>query len=125
VNFEIHQRKKIIVYQCQFVNEILIFLFFPLQIKIQMVDYIETFDLNVHMHDGFDCDDVHVKLSNLLEDYKLVGSSILMPSQPSRSKCIVMPNDLDEEIEIAQEVLKAQLILNNKTWVLHYRLFFS
>jgi hypothetical protein len=35
-----------------------------------------------------------------------------------------MPNDLDEEIEITWEVLKGQLILNKKTWVLTYRLFF-
>jgi len=35
-----------------------------------------------------------------------------------------MPNDLDEKIEIAWEVLKVQLIVNKKTWVLHYRLFF-
>jgi hypothetical protein len=47
-----------------------------------------------------------------------------MPSKPSTSKSIGMPNDLDEEIEIAWEVFKAQLILKKKTWVLHYRLFF-
>jgi hypothetical protein len=47
-----------------------------------------------------------------------------MPSQPSTSKSIAMANDLDEKIEIAWEVFKAQLILNKETWVLHYRLFF-
>jgi hypothetical protein len=35
-----------------------------------------------------------------------------------------MPNDLDEEIEITWEVWKGQLIINLKTWVLTYRLFF-
>jgi hypothetical protein len=76
------------------------------------------------MHDGFDCDDVHMELGNLVEDYRLVVSSILIPSWPYASKSIAMPNDLDEEIEIAWEVFQAQLILNKKTWVLHYRLFF-
>jgi hypothetical protein len=38
----------------------------------------------------------------------------LMPSQPSASKSIALPNDLDEKIEIAWEVLKVQLILNKK-----------
>jgi hypothetical protein len=45
-----------------------------------MVDYINTFGLNVHMHDKFDYDDVHVKLGNLFEDSRLVFSSILMAS---------------------------------------------
>ncbi len=76
------------------------------------------------MHDGFDCDDVHVKLGNLVRDSRQVVSSILMPSQPSASKSIAMPKDLDEEIKITWEVFKAQLILNKKTWVLHDRLFF-
>jgi len=35
-----------------------------------------------------------------------------------------MPNDLDEEIKITWEVLEGHLILNKKTWVLTYRLFF-
>ncbi len=97
---------------------------FPLQIKIQIVDQIETFGLNVHMHDSFECDDVHVELGNLTKHSGLLISSILMPSQPFASKSIALPNDLDEKIKVAWEVLKAQLILNKKTWVLHYRLFF-
>jgi len=47
-----------------------------------MVDWIETFGLNVHMHEGFDCDDVHLELGNLVEDFGLVISSILMPNGP-------------------------------------------
>jgi hypothetical protein len=26
-----------------------------------MADQIETFGLNMHMHEGFDCDDVHLE----------------------------------------------------------------
>ncbi len=76
-----------------------------------MVDYINTFGLNVHMHDKFDYDDVHVKLGNLFEDSRLVFSSILMASSPYASKSIAMPNDLDENIEITWEVLKVEFIL--------------
>jgi hypothetical protein len=76
------------------------------------------------MHDSFDCDDVHIELRNLIEDSRLVVGSILVPCQPSTSKSIAMPNDFDEEIKIAWEVFKTQLILNKKTWVLRYRLFF-
>ncbi len=32
-----------------------------------MVDLIESFCFNVHMHEGFDCDDVHLELRNLFE----------------------------------------------------------
>jgi len=53
------------------------------------------------MHDNFDCDDVHVELGNLAEDSRLVVSSILMSSRPFAFKIIAVPNDLDEEIEIA------------------------
>jgi hypothetical protein len=66
------------------------------------------------MHDSFDCDDVHVVLRNLTKDFGLVFNSILMPSWPSTFKSIALPNDLDEKIEIAWEVLKVQLILNKK-----------
>jgi len=66
-----------------------------------MVDYIETFGLNVHMHGSFDCDDIHLKLGNLAEDYGLVVNSILTSSRPFASKSVAMPNDLDEKIEIA------------------------
>jgi len=76
------------------------------------------------MHDNFDCDDVHMELRNLPQDFGPIVNLILMPSQPSTSKNIAMPNDLDEEIKIAWEILKAQFILNKKTWVFHYRLFF-
>jgi hypothetical protein len=76
------------------------------------------------MHDNFDCDDVHMELGNLTKHSGLLISSILMPSWPFASKSIALPNDLDEKIEVAWEVLKAQLIVNKKTWVLHYRLFF-
>jgi hypothetical protein len=50
------------------------------------------------MHDDFDCDDVHVKLRNLVEDSQVVISTILMPCRPSTYKTIAMPNDLDEKI---------------------------
>jgi hypothetical protein len=47
-----------------------------------------------------------------------------MPSQPCAYKSITMPNDLDEKIEIAWEVLKGQFILIFFKWVLQYRLCF-
>jgi hypothetical protein len=53
------------------------------------------------MHDGFDCDDVHVEVGNLAEHSKLIVNSILMPSRPCVSKSIAMPNDLDEKVKIA------------------------
>jgi hypothetical protein len=34
-----------------------------------------------------------------------------------------MFNDLDDETKIAWEVLKAQFILNKKTWVPHHMFF--
>jgi len=77
------------------------------------------------MHDNFDCDDVHMELGNLAEDFAPIVSSILMPSQPSTLQNIPVPNELDEEIEIACEALKAQLIMNKKIWVFHFRLFFQ
>jgi len=75
------------------------------------------------MHDNFDCDEIHVELGNLVEDFGPIVSSILMPSWPSASKNIAMPNDLDEEIEITWEVLKGQLIMNKKHWSLPIRCF--
>jgi hypothetical protein len=76
------------------------------------------------MHDDFDCDDVHVELGELAEDFKPIVSSILMPTQLCAFKSIPMPNDLDEKIKIEWEILKVQPIVNKKTLVLHYRLFF-
>ncbi len=52
------------------------------------------------MHNSFDCDDVHLELGNLVEDFGPIVSSILMPSWPFAFKNIAMPNDLDEEIKI-------------------------
>jgi hypothetical protein len=72
------------------------------------------------MHNSFDCDDVQLK--NLVEDSTLIVSSILMPSRPCAFKSIAMPNDLDEEIKIAWEVLKPQLIAIKKH-VFHYKFF--
>jgi hypothetical protein len=76
-----------------------------------MVDQIETFGSNVH--EGFDCDDVHLELENLIKDSKqpIVGS-ISTLNGPSAFESIATPNDLDEEAKIAWEVLKAQFILN-------------
>jgi hypothetical protein len=87
-----------------------------------MVDQIETFGLNVH--EGFNCDDVHLKIDNLTKDsrWPVVGS-ISTPNGPSAFESIAMPNDLDEESKIAWEVLKVQFILNLKARVLHCKLF--
>jgi hypothetical protein len=43
------------------------------------------------MNDGFDCDDVHVELGNLVEDFGLVVNSIFIPSQPFASKSVAIP----------------------------------
>jgi hypothetical protein len=87
-----------------------------------MVNQIETFGLNVHMNEGFDCDDAHLELNNLVEDSKQVVSLISTTSGPSTFESIATPNDLYEEVKIAWEVLKAQLIMNKKTWVPHHKL---
>jgi len=86
-----------------------------------MANQSETFGLNVHMHEGFDCDDAHLKSENLVEDFGLVLVSILTPNGPSTFESIAMPGDLYGEAKIVWEV---QLILNLKTWVLHYMLSF-
>jgi hypothetical protein len=62
---------------------------------------------------------------NLTKDFGPFLGLISMQSGTSTSKNIATLNDLDEEIEIAKEVLKVQFILNKKTWVLHHRLFFT
>jgi hypothetical protein len=56
------------------------------------------------MHEGFDCDDVHLESRNLVEDaWPLIGL-ILTPSGPFAFEGITMPSNLDEEVEIAWEV---------------------
>jgi hypothetical protein len=69
------------------------------------------------MHEGFDCDEVHLELKNLVEDYGPIGLT-LTPSGPFASKSIAMPSDLYEEAKIAWEVLKVQHILNKNAWSL-------
>jgi hypothetical protein len=87
-----------------------------------VADQIETFGLNVHMHEGFDCDEIHSELRNLVEDLGPIVGLISTPSGPYASKSIAMPNDLYEEAKIAWEVLKAQHILNKNAWVPRYML---
>jgi hypothetical protein len=87
-----------------------------------MIDQFETSNLNVHMHEGFDCDGVRLEFGNLTKDFRSIVGSISTPIEPFASKTIVTPNDLNEEIEITWEVLKVQLNLNQKAWVPHHRL---
>jgi hypothetical protein len=47
-----------------------------------MADWIETYGMNVRMHEGFDCDDAHLELGNLVEDFGLVVGSISTLSGP-------------------------------------------
>jgi hypothetical protein len=75
------------------------------------------------MHEGFDCDDVHLESRNSVKNYGLVVGSISTSNGPFAFESIEMPNDLNEEAKIAWEVLKAQLILNQNAWVLHHELF--
>jgi hypothetical protein len=79
---------------------------------MQMANQTKTFDLNEHMHEGFDCDVAHLESRNLAKDlWPLVGL-ISTLSGPSTSKGIATSRDLDEETKITWEVLKAQLIFN-------------
>jgi len=89
-----------------------------------MVDQTKIFDLNVHMHEGFDCNDAHLESGNLVKYSRPIVRLISMLSKPSTSKSITMPSDLDEEVEIAREVLKVQFILNQKTLIPHRKLSF-
>jgi hypothetical protein len=77
-----------------------------------MANQIETFGLNVHIYEGFDCDDDRLELENLVEDFRLVVSSILTANGPFACESIVMLDDLYGKTKIAWEVLKVQLILN-------------
>ncbi len=49
---------------------------------MQMVNQTETFNLNEHMHEAFDYNDVHTELKNLTEDSRPLVDSISMPSGP-------------------------------------------
>jgi hypothetical protein len=89
-----------------------------------MVNQIETFGLNVHMHEGFDCDDAHLESKNLAEDFRQVVGLISTTSGSSTFENITTLSDLYEEIKIAWEVLKIQLIMNEKAWVPPHKLFF-
>ncbi len=80
-----------------------------------MANEIETFGLNVHIHQAFDSNDFHLELKNLVKDFGSIVGSISTPSGPFAFESITTPNDLDEEAKITWEVLKAQLILNQKT----------
>jgi hypothetical protein len=73
-----------------------VFLFFLLEIRIQMEFQTETFGLNVHMHEGFDCDDVHLELRNLVKDYGLIVGLISTPNGLFTFESIPMPSDLNE-----------------------------
>jgi hypothetical protein len=87
-----------------------------------MIDQTKTFSLNVHMHEGFDCDGVHLESRNLTKDSRSIVGLISMPIEPFAPKNNVTPNDLNEETKITPEVLKVQFILNQKAWVPHHRL---
>jgi hypothetical protein len=71
------------------------------------------------MHEGFNCHGVHLESGNLTKDSRSIVGSISTPIEPFASKYITTPSDLNEEIEITWEVLKVQLILNQKAWVPH------
>ncbi len=47
-----------------------------------MVNQTSTFSLNVHVHEGFDCNDTQLELGNLVENSRLVVGSISTPSGP-------------------------------------------
>lgn len=47
-----------------------------------MVNQTETFNLNEHMPETFDYNDVHMELRNLTKDSRPLVDSIWMPSGP-------------------------------------------
>jgi hypothetical protein len=53
------------------------------------------------VHEGFDCNDAHLELGNLVENSRLIVGSILTPNGPFAFENIATPSDLDEEVEIA------------------------
>jgi hypothetical protein len=55
----------------------------------------------VHVHEGFDGNDAHLELGNLIENSRLVVGSISTPSGPFAFENMATPSDLDEEVEIA------------------------
>ncbi len=57
--------------------------------------------MNVYIHGGFDCDDVHLELENLAKDFGLVVGLISMPNEPFSFKNIVTFSDLNEDAQIA------------------------
>ncbi len=62
-----------------------------------MANQTKTFSLNVHMHEDFDCDDVHLESRNLAEDFGPLVGSILTLTKPSTYESIATPSDLDKE----------------------------
>jgi hypothetical protein len=86
-----------------------------------MVNQIEIFGLNVYMHEGFDCNDVHLESKNLTGDFRQVVG-LISTSGPSAFESIATLSDLYEEVKITWEVLKAQLIMNKKARVPHHKL---
>ncbi len=76
---------------------------------------IETFNLNE------DLNDLEV---GLFEDTRLTIGSISTPSPPFSFETIVFLSILALEANFAWELLKIQLTLNSKAWVLHCKLFF-
>jgi len=61
-----------------------------------MEDQTKTFGLNMYMHEGFDCDDVHLESRNLVKDYGSVAGSISTPNGSFAFESITMSNDLNE-----------------------------
>jgi len=61
-----------------------------------MVNYIKTFGLNVHMHEGFDDDDVHLELGNLTKESRLIVGLISTLSGPFTFENITTPSDSNE-----------------------------
>jgi hypothetical protein len=56
------------------------------------------------MHEGFDCNDVHLESGNLVKYSRPIVGLILMLSEPSTFKSITTLSNLNEEAEIAWEV---------------------
>jgi len=85
---------------------------------------IETFNLK-DIHQYFD-NVFDLEMGNLVKVLGPMVGSISTPfgSQAiDASKNVETPSNLDVEAEIAQEVLKVQLTLNQQAWVLHQKLF--
>jgi hypothetical protein len=81
---------------------------------------IKVLNVNVDlMAVGFDDDGINEMALGSNEVSKLMVGSISTPSTPTPCKSIATPSTSNPKIETTWELLKVQLGLNQKAWILH------